>query len=218
MTLPFRVKLIEAAIATLFPQDVAVAMCSLAAADPHDLWPEERPAVAKAVPQRVAEFAAGRQAARTALAALGHPPVALPMGPDRAPVWPKGIAGSISHAAGIAVAVVRHGAPIGIDIEEDSPLPEDLWPSLTSPEERAAFPPGDSGQQVRRVFAAKEALFKAQAQGARAMFGFDAARVTLAEHAFDAQIVAQAGAFRIGERVRGRLALIDGLVLAGVAR
>ena len=219
MTLPFRVKRIEAALATLFPPDVAVALCSLAAADPLDLWPTERPAVAGAVPHRQVEFAAGRQAARTALTALGLSPVALPMGPDRAPVWPDGIAGSISHAAGIAVAVVRHGAPLGIDIEADSPLPEDLWPTLTSPEERAAFPSDSNpGLQVRRVFAAKEALFKAQAQGARAMFGFDAVRVTLAEDGFDAQIIAQAGAYRIGETVRGRLALVDGLVLAGVAR
>lgn len=215
---PARVRRIEAAVGALFPQDVAVALCSISAADPGDLWPEERAAVAGAVPPRRAEFAAGRQAARTALAALGHAPVALPMGPDRAPVWPEGIAGSISHAAGIAVAVVRKGAPLGIDIEDDAPLPEDLWPTLTSDEERAAFPVGDIGRQVRHVFAAKEALFKAQAQGARAMFGFDAVRVTLAETGFDAQIVGNAGAFRIGETVRGRLALVEGLVLAGVAR
>ena len=218
MTLPARVKRIEAAVAALFPPEVAVALCSLSAADPHDLWPAERPAVAGAVPQRLAEFAAGRQAARTALMALGHPAVALPMGPDRAPVWPEGIAGSISHAAGIAVAVVRHGAPLGIDIEDDSPLPEDLWPSLTSPEERAALPDGDTGRHVRRVFAAKEALFKAQAQGARAMFGFDAVHMTLAETTFDAQFLTDAGAFRTGDRVQGRLALVEGLVLAGVAR
>jgi 4'-phosphopantetheinyl transferase EntD len=215
---PARVRRIEAAVSALFPQDVAVALCSLSAADPSDLWPEERAAVAGAVPHRQAEFAAGRQAARSALAALGHAPVALPMGPDRAPIWPAGIAGSISHASGLAVAVVRQGAPLGIDIEDDAPLPEDLWPTLTSPEERAAFPPGDIGRQVRRVFAAKEALFKAQAQGARAMFGFDAVRVTLAETGFDAQILWTAGAFRIGETVRGRLALVEGLVLAGVAR
>jgi 4'-phosphopantetheinyl transferase EntD len=218
MTHPARVKLIEAGIGALFPKDVAVAICSLSAANTGDLWPEERPAIAGAVPHRQAEFAAGRQAARTALTALGHPPVALPMGPDRAPVWPAGIAGSISHAAGLAVAVVRLGAPLGIDIEEDSPLPEELWPALTSPEERAALPPGNLGRQVRRVFAAKEALFKAQTQCARAMFGFDAVRVTLAEDRFDAQILTDAGPFRIGETVQGRLALVEGLVLAGVAR
>lgn len=218
MTHPARVKRIEAAVRALFPKDVAVALCGLSAADPTDLWPDERRALAGAVPSRLAEFAAGRQAARTALAALGHAPAALPMGADRAPIWPEGVAGSISHAAGIAVAVVRHGAPLGIDVEDDSPLPEDLWPTLTSPQERAAFPPGDTGQHVRRVFAAKEALFKAQAQGARAMFGFDAVHLTLAETGFDAQFLTDAGAFQKGDRLRGGLALVEGLVVAGVAR
>ncbi len=218
MTQPSRLKRIEIALAALFPADVAVALCTLPAADPRDLWPAERPAVGGAVPARLAEFAAGRQAARTALSALGLPPVALPMGPDRAPVWPDGIAGSIAHAAGLAVAVARRGAPLGVDVEHDSPMPDDLWPTLTSPEERAAFPPGEPGRQVRRVFAAKEALFKAQAQGARAMFGFDAVRVTLVEDGFDAQFLCDAGAFRTGDRMRGRLARVEGLILAGVAR
>jgi 4'-phosphopantetheinyl transferase EntD len=218
MIQPSRLKRIETALVALFPADVAVALCTLPAADPSHLWPEERQAVIGAVPRRLAEFAAGRQAARTALAALGLPPRALPMGPDRAAVWPDGIEGSIAHAAGLAVAVARTGAPLGVDVEDDSPLPEDLWPTLTSPEERAVFPPGDPGQQVRRVFAAKEALFKAQAQGARAMFGFDAVRVTLAEDGFNAQFLTDAGAFRTGDRVQGHLALVEGLILAGVAR
>lgn len=218
MIQPSRLKRIETALAALFPADVAVALCTLPAADPRDLWPAERQAVIGAVPHRLAEFAAGRQAARTALAALGLPAVALPMGTDRAAIWPEGIAGSIAHAAGLAVAVARPGAPLGVDVEDDSPLPQDLWPSLTSPQERAAFPNGDPGQQVRRVFAAKEALFKAQAQGARAMFGFDAVQVTLVESGFDAQFLTDAGAFQAGDRVQGRLALVEGLILAGVAR
>ena len=125
MTQPSRLKRIETALAALFPADVAVALCTLSAADPRDLWPAERQAVIGAVPRRLAEFAAGRQAARTALAALGHPAVALPMGPDRAAIWPDGIAGSIAHAAGLAVAVARPGAPLGVDVEDDSPLPQE---------------------------------------------------------------------------------------------
>ncbi len=61
-------------------------------------------------------------------------------------------------------------------------------------------------------------FFKAQPQGARAMFGFDAVRVTLVENGFDAQFLTNAGAFRTGDTVRGRMALVEGLVLAGVAR
>jgi hypothetical protein len=50
------------------------------------------------------------------------------------------------------------------------------------------------------------------------MFGFDAVQVTLVEGGFDAQFLANAGAFRTGDRVQGRLALVEGLILAGVAR
>lgn len=218
MTSVLRLGRIGQALAALFPTEVSVAVCNLAAADPGALWPEERAAVARAVPRRVTEFAAGRQAARQALSALGLPPLALPRLPDRAPLWPEGIAGSISHSAGLAVAVARRGAPIGVDVEEDLALAPEIWPEISSAAERASLPDGDAGLWLRRLFAAKEALFKAQAQGARAMFGFDAVHVTLAEEGFDAQFRTDAGAFRTGDVVRGRLALVEGLVLAGVAR
>lgn len=218
MTSAARLKRIETALGAMFPNEVAVAVCTVAAADARHLWPEERPAIAGAVPHRLAEFSAGRQAARAALAALGHAPIALPMGPDRAPLWPAGIAGSISHAAGIAVAVARHGLPLGVDVEADAPLPEDLWPVITSAEERDHLPPGDTGHRVRQVFAAKEALFKAQDASTRAMFSFDAVTVTLANGSFIATFRTSVGAFSRGETISGRLAVADGLILAGVAR
>lgn len=217
MTRPARLMRIETALAALFPSGVAVAACDVASADPGALWPAERDAIAGAVPHRLAEFAAGRQAARQALAALGHPAAALPMGPDRAPLWPSGIAGSIAHAAGIAVAAVRSGPPIGVDVEEDAALSPDLWPVILSPEEQRSLPPGDTGRQVRQVFAAKEALFKAQDPATRAMFGFDAVAVALANGGFDATFLVGVGAFRSGQIVRGRMALVEGLILAGVA-
>jgi 4'-phosphopantetheinyl transferase EntD len=218
MTQPSRLKRIEAALGALFPPDVAVALCTVGAADARDLWPAERAAVEGAVPQRVAEFAAGRQAAQAALFALGEPSVALPMGPDRAPVWPAGIAGSISHAAGLAAAVVRKGAPLGLDIEEDAPLPPDLWPIIASADECASFPAKDAGPLIRQVFAAKEAIFKAQAPDHRVLFGFDAVAVALANDKFDATFRMDVGAFAQGEVIRGRLALVEGLILAGVTR
>ncbi|KAF0113618.1 MAG: 4'-phosphopantetheinyl transferase [Rhodobacteraceae bacterium] len=218
MTQPSRLTRIETALAALFPSGVAVAACDLASAEPRVLWPEERKAIAGAVPNRLAEFAAGRQAARQALAALGHPAAGLPMGPDRAPIWPAGISGSIAHSAGIAVAVVRHGPALGIDVEENAPLSPDLWPVILSPEEQHALPPGQTGRRVRQVFAAKEALFKAQDPATRAMFGYDAVAVTLANDGFDAIFRNSVGAFRQGQIIHGRMALVEGLILAGVAR
>ena len=218
MTQSQRLDRVRAALTLLFPREVAIAVCAVAAADPGSLWPEESAAITRAVPHRLAEFAAGRTAARAALSALGHAPVALPMGQDRAPIWPGSIAGSIAHAAGIAIAVARRGGPLGVDVEADAPLPPDLWPVITSPAERAALPDGDTGHLIAQVFVGKEALFKAQDPKARAMFGFDAVHLTLAKTGFDAKFLTEAGAFRPGDIIQGRLSVAEGLILAGVAR
>lgn len=170
-----------------------------------------------AVPARLADFAAGRQAARRALHLLGHPPTALPVGPDRAALWPPDISGSIAHAAALAVAVARRGAPVGVDLEEDAPIAPDLWPILCNAEELAQLGTQDTGRRVRRVFCAKEALFKAQAADRRAMFGFEAVSVRLVEGGFLARFRQDAGAFRAGQVLQGRLATVAGRILSGVA-
>jgi 4'-phosphopantetheinyl transferase EntD len=208
---------VEAALRSLFPADVAVAAERIVPARAACLWPEEQPAVAGAVPARLDEFVAGRTAARRALHTLGLPPVALPMAADRAALWPDGMSGSIAHAAGFAVAVARRGAPLGVDIEDDTGIAPDLWPILCTADELRRLDPETMGQGVKRVFCAKEAVFKAQAPDQRAMFGHEILSVTLAERSFDAQFLHHAGAFRAGQIVRGQIVSSMGLVLAGVA-
>ncbi len=146
--------LIEAALRSIFPGEVAVAAERIVPGNISTLWAEERPTVAGAVPARLDEFVTGRTVARRVLHALGLPPQALPMGPDRAAIWPSGVAGSIAHAAGYAVAVGRHGPPVGIDLEEDAALAPDLWPIIGSPDELRRLAPDDTGRQVRRLFCA----------------------------------------------------------------
>lgn len=209
---------VEAAVRSLFPASVAVAVKAIAAAGATGLWPEEAAAMVGAVPKRLAEFRAGRMAARRALGELGVADVALPVAADRAPVWPDGIMGSIAHAAEIAIAVASRTHVLGVDVEQDAPLGPDLWPVICLPEELDRMPPDRRGLLVRRVFAAKEAVFKAQAPDQRAMFGFDAVRITLAEAGFEAHFTAAVGAFRQGQVLQGRLVRIGGLILAGVAR
>src|SRR5277367_2552834 len=62
----------------------------------------------RAVRARRTEFLAGRACARSALRKLadGRADDAIPIGPDRAPVWPAGIVGAITHAHGFAAAAV----------------------------------------------------------------------------------------------------------------
>ena len=201
----------------LLPREVAIAVERIGPADPTALWPEERPAVLGAVPARVEEFVAGRTAARQVLSSLGLPAQALPMAPDRAATWPHGLSGTIAHAAGFAIAAARRGAPIGIDIEDDSPIAADLWPILCTPDELQRLAGERIGQQVKQVFCAKEAVFKAQPPNRRALFGHESLAVTLAETGFHAQFLTDAGAFRAGQVVQGRIATAMGLVIAGVA-
>lgn len=206
----------EAALTRLFPAGVAVSVVGIGG-EPPALLPEEQAAVAGAVPARVAEFAAGRLAARRALAALGHPPAAIPAGADRAPLWPVGLAGSISHAAGVAAAAVRVGRPLGLDLEEDAPLEPDLWPLICDPAELAALPETDRGRAARLVFSAKEAIYKAQYPLTGRLIGFDAVSVTLEDGGFVARLRQEVGPLPPGYQMRGRMARVDGLILTGVA-
>lgn len=130
------------------------------------LLPEETPAMARAVPKRRREFAAGRRAARAAMAELDLPPAPVPQGPHREPLWPEGIVGSIAHCDTLCVAVVsRSHRTLGIDIEDATPLPTDLEKIVCTKAERAwlnTLPSAERGVSAKQIFSAKEAVYKAQ--------------------------------------------------------
>ena len=115
------------------------------------------------------------------------------------------------------MAAARRGAPLGVDIEDDAGIAPDLWPIICLPDELQRLGKGDTARQVKRIFCAKEAVFKAQAPANRVLFGHGILSVTLAGDHFDAQFLTDAGAFRAGQTVRGRIVVQDGLVLTGVA-
>lgn len=132
----------------LFAADIA-----LAGADPLDAPPAPLPEEAaclspNAVQKRRREFAAGRAAARQAMRHLGAGPQPVLAGADRAPVWPEGLTGSISHTRSCAMAVLAPAKAVqglGIDLEEDTPLKEDLVPAICTARERGlAAPAGRS--------------------------------------------------------------------------
>ena len=154
-------------LARLFP-DCAVVLETDAAGDPLSLYPVEAQAVARAVPARAQEFAAGRACARNALSAIGMDPVALPVRADRRPVWPAGVRGSISHTPGLCVAVVAPAsrvAAVGIDVERLDRLRENLWPQVLTSRELAFLhrQPGHlKTSAATLMFSAKEAFFKCQ--------------------------------------------------------
>lgn len=172
------------AVQNLFGPGVAVA-----AADPRapatGLLPEEAPPAGRMIDKRHREFAAGRRAARAAMAALGLPPAAIPMGPDRAPVWPGGVTGSISHTdTHCLAAVTRTDATragdvksLGLDLEPDMALEPELWPEICTSAELDWLdtrPAPERGRLARLIFSAKECVYKAQYPLTGMMLGFDA--------------------------------------------
>lgn len=175
------------------------------------LWPGEH--LPGALPRRRVEFAAGRAAARRALADLGLPPAPIPMRHDRAPDWPAGLAGSITHAGGLALAaVLRAPATIGIDLEPDADLPADTLDTILTPGERAACTPRDA----RAVFSAKEAFFKAQYPRTGAMIGFDAVTVALSGRGFRVTLATDLPGLPAGTVLTGGLARAAGHVVTAL--
>lgn len=180
-------------------------------ADAPSLFAAEAEAMRHAIPARAREFAAGRAAARQALRWSGP----IPMGPDRAPVWPEGWAGSISHAADWAVAVVqRGGLLVGVDLEQDEDLPAETLSEVLTPAETQRF--GGDLRVARRIFAIKEAVYKAQYPVTGEIFDFQMLDVSLVESRFFATFQHPVGPFRRGEVIAGNWASGGGLILAGV--
>jgi 4'-phosphopantetheinyl transferase EntD len=151
---------------------VPLAECSL------ELAPEEEALVARAVPARRREFAAGRASARRLLRRLGFAPAPLLRANDRAPLWPQGAIGSITHSRShCAVAVARTGrlAALALDTELDQPLEHDLWSTICTPRELEALSrcaPDARGKSVLLRFSAKECAYKCLYPSTRAALDF----------------------------------------------
>ncbi|MDL5205909.1 4'-phosphopantetheinyl transferase superfamily protein [Streptomyces sp. ALI-76-A] len=128
--------------------------------------PSEAAAAASMPPRRRREFLAGRQAARRALRAVGPECGEIPRS-GRLPVFPPGRAASISHSAGVAVAVARppgRDTPLGCDLELRPLPPRAARLVLREDEEDLLITgsrPADAAWSVTELFSAKEAAWKA---------------------------------------------------------
>jgi 4'-phosphopantetheinyl transferase EntD len=131
--------------------------------------PAEHELALRMAPLRRADFLAGRRALRRALAQAGLADDDSPIliGDRNQPRVRPGIAASVSHSGGIAVAVAtttRHFRSIGIDLELSS-LPVKAAHLVLNEPERAwlADAEGAADREYRLVaaFSAKEAVYKA---------------------------------------------------------
>jgi 4'-phosphopantetheinyl transferase EntD len=130
------------------------------------LYPVELDCIANAVPPRRWDFSTGRICARTAMRTLGSPPRPIPMGTYRAPQWPAGFSGSITHHSDIAIAVVRRGAEgrgVGVDLATAEPLPPEVKHLICTDDELAdgSLSSLSTADPWKLLFSAKEALYKA---------------------------------------------------------
>ena len=152
----------------------------------------ERGAVIKASAKRQREFATGRALAREGLRELGIEGFDLVNGPDRAPIWPEGVAGSISHCdtrAFVALGRRHEIGTVGIDVEHRAALKRELWRMTMLAEEIAwldARPEAERGRLALALFSVKEALYKAQYPRSEQFMGFMALKVELAPEPGDA--------------------------------
>lgn len=189
------------------------------------LFPEEVAAIATAVEKRQREFAGGRACAREAFAALGLPSVAILAGPDRAPIWPKGVVGSISHSLTRCVAAVARQADgirsIGVDIEELTPLEESFAADICTEFERKWLDrqPGDQrGLLLKALFSAKESAYKCQYPLTKTFLGYDAMRIELdaGAGAFSAHFEVDTDLFKAGYRLDGRIGFGGGHIASAI--
>ena len=186
-----------------------------------DLFPEEAHAIRSAVEKRAREFAAGRVAARAAMEQIGAGPQPIPMANDRSPAWPDGLIGSITHCDDMCLAVVTQSTnarAVGIDVEPDTPLDDDLLDTVCQIDERdwlSRHPADQRGQLAKVIFSAKESAYKAQYPLSKTLFGYEGLSVTpdFSAGRFTARFRMDAPPFRTGDEIAGSIALINGYIL-----
>lgn len=141
---------------------------AVADAPDEPIFPGEEALVANAVTGRRREFVTARRCAREALGYLGYPPAPIGTGPQREPLWPTGVVGSITHCTGYraaAVALARDVRGVGIDAEPNALLPRGVVKLVASAAEQVMVARLATANPMiswdRLLFSAKESIFKA---------------------------------------------------------
>jgi 4'-phosphopantetheinyl transferase EntD len=197
--------------------------------------PEEAEQVSHAVLQRRIEFATGRSCAHRAFAQLGIGRFVFRNDGHRAPQWPEGIVGSITHTGvvpggycGVAVGRAAEVRTIGFDAETRATqqlgsdlLPEELWPTILTPAESErlrSVEPVERTDWVRLVFSAKECFYKAQFPLSRTFLDFQDVETVIdgAASTFEAYLLGRREGHPL-EYCRGRYLRTKDFTLTGIA-
>lgn len=195
--------------------------------DPEDLLRWGMPPV-NGVDKRRTEFLAGRLCAREALQrTLGT--AAIPtVGEDRAPCWPPGAVGSITHGAGWAAAITARDEDwrgLGLDVEKLLPVAraDRLAAEILTPAELHGYAALDETQRAHRVtltFSFKESLFKALYPLVNKRFYFQDAELIHHDDQGAARLrllTDLSAEWRAGSELDGQFCLFDGYLLSLVS-
>jgi 4'-phosphopantetheinyl transferase EntD len=139
----------------------------------------------RAVNKRKAEFLAGRYCAKTVLAQYDMTDFTIVADKNRAPQWPVGFKGAITHSNNNAlVALSNNEAILGIGIDIES-----IMSDKTMNDVKSAIVLGDENNflnhdsmspntVVSTIFSIKESFFKAAYPSTGFYFDFDAVQIT----------------------------------------
>lgn len=145
------------------------------------------PSIAGSVARRQAEYLAGRRTALAAICAAGGAARDIPIGPNRAPAWPEGFIGSITHTQSIAVAIALPATMgvngVGIDAEHVAlaehveairrmAINKQEYDRLADLADARGWP-----YALTLAFSAKESFYKATAATVGHFFDFSALRI-----------------------------------------
>jgi 4'-phosphopantetheinyl transferase EntD len=192
-----------------------------------ELLPVESALIGRVAAPRLLEFRAGRHCARAALARLGVTGPVL-RAPDRSPIWPEGVVGSIAHTraegrafCGAVVARSSEVESLGLDVEFEAPLESRLWKRILREREVewiSALPEAERGLSAMFVFSAKESVYKCQHRLSRRFLEFADVEIdALHGGLFSATLLRDAAPFSAGSRFEGRYVRRQGLLATGVA-
>ncbi|SHH83548.1 4'-phosphopantetheinyl transferase family protein [Bradyrhizobium erythrophlei] len=142
-------------------------------------------ALRHATQNRQREFLAGRWCAKQALQCLGAGSTHVAMAEDRAPIWPDGVVGSITHTGDFAAAAVAWAADVaalGIDSEQiiDPAMTADIA-DICMVDEATLFKAAHGRsfcEFCTLVFSAKESVFKCLFPLTRKFLEFSDVRIT----------------------------------------
>jgi enterobactin synthetase component D len=151
----------------------------------------------RAVPKRKAEYLAGRFCAKQALAKHSIENFVIKSDKNRAPLWPDGIKGAITHSNHNALVAVNNSPDVlGIGIDVESVMTDktmnDVKEAIVKGDENRfldmspSIPGTTAGTVVSLIFSIKESFFKAAYPSTGFYFDFDAVTVTVLD--FDKKI------------------------------